>query len=194
MGVVEPRLRVDLADVPQVRAAISDLSSGTIGYFCVRCHQQVGTQRGERRWQPLWERSQVAREGITCITCHRVAEEYCKVNGERRIVRGDINQPRAQYRPEFQVGEVIAQKDYYRVAPTPRERGNRIHHGVVKFDQIAKSEFCVSCHQVAVHPGIKLEVVWDQYRASPSLKKGIHVPGLPHGQGARRSRRLRRRT
>ena len=26
--------------------AINDLSAGTIGTFCVRCHQQVGTQRG----------------------------------------------------------------------------------------------------------------------------------------------------
>ena len=28
---------------------INELSSGTIGSFCVRCHQQVGTQRGEPR-------------------------------------------------------------------------------------------------------------------------------------------------
>ncbi len=28
---------------------INDLSSGTIRGFCVRCHQQVGTQRGEER-------------------------------------------------------------------------------------------------------------------------------------------------
>ena len=26
--------------------AVNDLTSGTIGSFCVRCHQQVGTQRG----------------------------------------------------------------------------------------------------------------------------------------------------
>ena len=31
----------------------------------------------------------------------------------------------------------------------------------------------VSCHQVAVHPGIKLEVVWEQYRASPAAAEGI---------------------
>jgi hypothetical protein len=42
---------------------------------------------------------------------------------------------------------------------------------------------------VAVHPGIKLEVVWEQYRASPACKKGIQcqdchmgkVPGLALG-------------
>ena len=71
--------------------AVTDLTQGTIGSFCVRCHQQVGTQKGEARYLPLWDRSRVAREGITCITCHRVKEEYGKVNGERTIEPGDIS-------------------------------------------------------------------------------------------------------
>ena len=57
------------------------LTQGTVGTFCVRCHQQVGTQLGESRETPLWERSQISREGVTCITCHRVKEQYGKVNG-----------------------------------------------------------------------------------------------------------------
>ena len=73
--------------------AVTDLTQGTIGSFCVRCHQQVGTQRDEPRYLPLWDRSRVAREGITCITCHRVQEEYGKVNGERTIDPGDIHMP-----------------------------------------------------------------------------------------------------
>jgi hypothetical protein len=36
-----------------------------------------------------------------------------------------------------------------------------------------KSEFCGACHQVAVNLGIKLEVVWDQYRASPAFEAGV---------------------
>ena len=56
-------------------------------------------------------------------------------------------------------------------------------------DQITKSEFCVSCHQVAVNLGIKLEIVWDQYRDSPARKAGVtcqdchmgKVPGKPEG-------------
>ena len=47
------------------------------------------------------------------------------------------------------------------------ERGAKIHAKVKRFAQISKSEFCVSCHQVAINLGIKLEVVWEQYRASP---------------------------
>src|SRR5437868_3874694 len=147
---------------------INDLSSGTVRSFCVRCHQQVGTQRGEERWQPLWERSQVAREGVTCITCHRITEEYGKTNGQRTVQPGDISRPVTSSGKGSKFNEVLAQKDYYRITTSPKERGLQIHLGFVKFEQISKSEFCASCHQVAVQPGIKLEVVWDQYRASPA--------------------------
>jgi hypothetical protein len=54
---------------------------------------------------------------------------------------------------------------------------------------MTKSEFCVSCHQVAVNLGIKLEIVWDQYRDSPAREAGVScqdchmgkVPGKPEG-------------
>ncbi len=169
---------------------INTLSSGTIGSFCVRCHQQVGTQRGELRHQPLWERSQVAREGVTCITCHRVAEEYGKVNGERLIVPGDIHEPVTGSGVGGLIDEILREPEAYKVDPvgdTPRS--TQIHDGIRPFDQITKSEFCVSCHQVAVHPGIKLEIVWDQYRDSPALRAGVtcqechmgQVPGRAEG-------------
>ncbi len=169
--------------------AINDLSSGTVRGFCVRCHQTVGTQRGEERWQPLWERSQVAREGVTCITCHRVSDQFAKTNGERNIVPGNIHQPVSGTGEGSVLADVVNQKDFYRVATTAAERGNAIHTGVLPFDQLSKSQFCVSCHQVAVHPGIKLEVVWEQYRASPSASEGVtcqdchmgKVPGVAAG-------------
>lgn len=169
--------------------AITDLSQGTIGSFCVRCHQQVGTQRGEPRWLPLWERSQVSREGVTCITCHRVAKQYGKVNGERFIEPGGLSEPMKSDGENSQYGEVIANPGAYKVAVDEGQRGKRIHGGIVEFEQMEKSEFCVSCHQVAVHPGIKLEVVWDQYRDSPAAEKGVtcqechmgKVPGVAAG-------------
>lgn len=152
--------------------AITTLTQGTIGTFCVRCHQQVGTQLGEKRYWALWERSQVAREGITCITCHRVAEPYGKVNGERNIVRGDIHTPVAGALRETVFDDALEQADELKLAVSAEERGTPVHNNVIKFAQISKSEFCVSCHQVAVNLGIKLEVVWDQYRDSPAFKKG----------------------
>jgi Cytochrome c554 and c-prime len=169
--------------------AVNDLTSGTMGSFCVRCHQQVGTQRGEGRAQPLWERSTIGREGVTCITCHRVSQEFGKVNGERHITPGDSNAPVFNSVRGTVMGNVIEDKDYYRVSTQPGEPGRKIHRGAIKFEQINKSEFCVSCHQVQVNLGIKLEVVWDQYRASPAASKGTtcqecHMGKVPgHADG-----------
>ncbi len=169
--------------------AVTDLTQGTIGSFCVRCHQQVGTQKGEARYLPLWDRSRVAREGITCITCHRVKEEYGKVNGERTIEPGDIHVAVGGTMRGSVFDDIIKNKQKLKLATSSKERGQKIHAGVYKFEQLGKSEFCVSCHQVAVNLGIKLEVVWDQYRDSPAFKNGVtcqdchmgKVPGVAAG-------------
>jgi nitrate/TMAO reductase-like tetraheme cytochrome c subunit len=154
---------------------INDLSQGTIGYFCLRCHAGVGTSMNERRDLPLTARSQVSREGVTCITCHRVSENYGRVNGERRVDPGDIFAPVTGPTGAPALAEVIANKGRYAVKTNAADPGpgQNIHTAAFKFDQINRSEFCVSCHQVAVQPGIKLEVVWEQYRASPAAKKGV---------------------
>ncbi|MEX2214694.1 MAG: multiheme c-type cytochrome [Phycisphaeraceae bacterium] len=168
---------------------INDLSQGTIGYFCMRCHSTIGTIMKEPREMPLWERSQVSREGVTCVTCHRVSQPYFKVNGERIIEEGDIH---ARVKGSSD-GTTLAKllEDMTILDPKGDKPGQtmKIHAKAVKFEQISKSEFCVSCHQVAVNVGIKLEVVWDQYRDSPAFRKGntcqdCHmgkVPGVAAG-------------
>jgi len=166
-----------------------ELTQGTVGTFCVRCHQQVGTQLGEKRETPLWERSLISREGVSCITCHRVKEQYGKVNGERRVEPGKIYEPVYGSGDKSVIKDVLAAKDTYSVKTSKDGRGNDIHEGMITNDQITKSEFCVSCHQVAVNLGIKLEIVWDQYRDSPARKAGTtcqdchmgKVPGKPDG-------------
>ena len=166
-----------------------EMTQGTVGTFCVRCHQQVGTQLGEPRDSPLWARSAISREGVSCITCHRVKEAYNKVNGERRVEPGKIYEPVYGSGEKSVIKDVIANKDTYSVKTSTDGRGNDIHEGMITNDQITKSEFCVSCHQVAVNLGIKLEIVWDQYRDSPARKAGVScqdchmgkVPGQPKG-------------
>jgi hypothetical protein len=166
-----------------------DLTQGTVGTFCVRCHQQVGTQLGEARETPLWARSQISREGVSCITCHRVKEQYGKVNGERRVEPGKIYEPVYGSGQQSVIKDVLANKETYSVKTSTDGRGNDIHKGMITNDQITKSEFCVSCHQVAVNLGIKLEIVWDQYRDSPARKAGVtcqdchmgKVAGKPEG-------------
>lgn len=171
--------------------AITDLTQGTIGTFCVRCHQQVGTQMGEPRDQPLWERSPVAREGVTCITCHRVNQEFGKVNGERHITPGPLTDPvrgAGTGKLEDYAG-VLAEAERYGIKTAENPDGDEIHAPPIEFEQLDQSEFCVSCHQVAVNLGIKLEVVWDQYRSSPAEQHGTtcqdchmgEVPGKAEG-------------
>jgi len=171
--------------------AINDLSQGTIGSFCVRCHATVGTSMGEPRELPLWKRAPVSREGVTCVTCHRVSEQYGRASGQRRIETGDIHEPVYGNLGGAGVAEVIGQKDYYKVKASPDDTGPgmKIHAAGIAFEQLSSSEFCLSCHQVAVHPGIKLEVVWDQYRDSPAFEAGHtcqechmgRVPGVVSG-------------
>ncbi|MGB1110512.1 MAG: cytochrome C, partial [Gammaproteobacteria bacterium] len=87
------------------------------------------------------------------------------------------------------VDEVVENAAKYKVAVNDKSRGTKIHTKAIKFEQIKSSEFCVSCHQVAVNLGIKLEVVWDQYRNSPAHAEGVQcqechmgkVPGVAAG-------------
>jgi hypothetical protein len=170
---------------------IYNLSQGTIGYFCYRCHVPVGTALGLSRAAPLWDAPLAAREGITCIACHRIREMYGKTNGERRIEPGDIYAPVWGSIGGDGVAAVASQKEHYKVKTSPHDKGpgQDMHAAAFCFPQLSRAEFCTSCHQVAVYPGIKLEVVWEQYRASPACKKGIscqdchmgRIPGIPSG-------------
>lgn len=161
---------------------INDISRGTVNYFCVRCHASVGTALGEERAIAWWDRAPAAREGITCVTCHRVGEAYGKVNAARRITPGTIHEP--VFGPFDSMGGLKAITDARNngilvTADEPDKPAEvdkkwiRMHQTAIQSDLIKKSEFCVACHQVAVYPGIKLETVWEEYRASPAAKEGI---------------------
>src|SRR4051812_12044796 len=161
---------------------INDISRGTVNYFCVRCHASVGTALAERRDIAWWDRSGAAKEGITCITCHRVGEGYGKTNAARRITPGPIHEP--VFGPFDSLGGLAAITDARKNGilvtidePDKPAEGDkkwiRMHQTAIQSDIIVKSELCVACHQVAVHPGIKLETVWEEYRASPAAKEGI---------------------
>ena len=155
---------------------INDLARGTLNSFCVRCHASVGTSLGERRDISWWDRSGSAQEGITCVTCHRVGEAYSKSNGARRITPGNIHE--SVFGPFDTTGvlKAIGDAQRYKIlvsADQPDRPGYiRIHQQAIPSTVIKQSELCVTCHQVQVHAGIKLETVWEEYRASPAFKEG----------------------
>ncbi len=171
---------------------INKLSSGTIGYFCMRCHAPVATTMGLRRDQAIWDGPRVFREGVTCVACHRVKIPYGKMNGVRHMIPGGAETPvigGSDGKGVHQVAEKYA--DYFKTKTDPNSKkpGQVIHRRSIQFEELSKSTYCVSCHQVAVEPGIKLEVVWDQYRASPAFKEGVtcqachmgKIPGVDSG-------------
>lgn len=166
---------------------INKLASGTIGYFCMRCHAPVATTMGLRRDQAIWDGPRVFREGVTCVACHRVKTPYGKTNGIRHMVPGGAEEP--VYGGSDGKGVHLAAEKYAgyfktKTDPNSKKPGQVIHRKSIQFEELSKSTFCVSCHQVAVEPGIKLEVVWDQYRASPAYKEGVtcqacHMGAIP---------------
>ncbi len=170
---------------------INRLAQGTLGYFCLRCHAPVATTMGLRRDQAIWDGPRVFKEGVTCVACHRVKTPYTKADGERRIEPGDIYAPVYGSADGSSVEIANKYSSFFKTKTNRNEKGPGlpIHKRAIQFEELSESSFCMSCHQVAVKPGIKLEVVWDQYRASPACKDGVNcqdchmgkVPGVDAG-------------
>ncbi len=171
--------------------AISDLTRGTVGVFCLRCHAPVATQLKVPRYASPLEGPHVLREGVTCVACHRVVERYGRVNGERRIEPGSVYDPIVGNVGGDGVQTVAANPDQYKVRTSPLDKrpAQDLHRAAIQFEQLSDSSYCASCHQVVVQPGIALEIVYQQYRAGPACAKGIScqdchmgiVPGKPLG-------------
>ncbi|GIX00924.1 MAG: cytochrome c [Pirellulaceae bacterium] len=170
---------------------MTELTRGTVGTFCVRCHAPIAMQLNYPRSASMIDAPAPVREGITCVACHRVKYPFGKVNGERRIEPGPITDPVYGGIGGEGVAAAIANKDPLKIKTDVNDKrpGQTIHLQGIRFEQLSHSEYCAPCHQVAVHPGIALEVVWAQYRAGPAAKKGIQcqdchmglVPGKPLG-------------
>jgi nitrate/TMAO reductase-like tetraheme cytochrome c subunit len=171
--------------------AITEYTRGTVDSFCVRCHSPVATQLGIPRASSLLESPAVALEGVTCIACHRVREHYWRSNGDRRIEPGNAHQPIAGTTNGAGVAHAVSRSNSLKLKTSPHQAaaGQDIHRSSYFFEPLTNSDVCVSCHQVAVHPGISLEVVHAQYRSGPAAKRGITcqqchmgaVPGKPDG-------------
>ena len=129
----------------------------------------------------------MAREGITCITCHRVQEEYGKVN-ERTIDPGDIHMPVGGTMRDSVFDEVLADKKNIVSQPPQKNAVKRFTPVFINSNNLVNQN-SVSHATKLVNLGIKLEVVWDQYRASPAFENGVtcqdchmgKVPGVAAG-------------
>lgn len=170
------------------------LNNGTLGDFCIRCHTPVGMALSEPINMSNLDRPPSSREGVTCVTCHRINQAWGKgIAGRQALVSGDINQ--AVFGPSGGeiLAEVLANPDKYGVLKTSKDpsiRGRAIHAEAYEFFQLTTPGFCGSCHDVFAPNGFRLEDAFSEFKHSPSAKQckencqDCHmgaVPGIPSG-------------
>tara|TARA_R100000027_G_scaffold62209_2_gene54177 strand:+ start:8605 stop:10647 length:2043 start_codon:yes stop_codon:yes gene_type:complete len=161
-------------------------SGGTNGDFCIRCHTPVGMALEEPLFTANENRSAVSREGVTCVVCHRVNDEYGRVSGRFPVQEGPIYDKMYGPLTDTVIKEVI---ERYYVSPEPgaKEGAEPIHSGTEKISVFQKPVFCGMCHDVNSQNGFRLETAFTQFLNSPAAEKGqscqdCHmgkVPGQP---------------
>jgi nitrate/TMAO reductase-like tetraheme cytochrome c subunit len=166
--------------------AMTDLTRGTVGSFCIRCHSPVGVQLEQPRTASILDAPPIIREGITCVACHRVREHYGRSNGDRRVEPGDIHESVMGTTSGAGVAAAVARANELKLKLDSSNSGpgQKMHKQSFFYEPLTNSDLCVSCHQVAVHPGLWLEVVHAQYRSGPAAEKGItcqqcHMGAMP---------------
>jgi len=151
---------------------INELSNGSNGDFCLRCHSPVGANLGESTFMSNLDRHPASREGITCVVCHRIDKAYNKASGRLALVEGGLTD--AVFGPTGNAGvqKVLNQPDKFRVVTDPDEPGRQIHGEAELFSPISTSTFCGTCHDVTLFNGFRLEEAFSEYRLSPAAARG----------------------
>jgi nitrate/TMAO reductase-like tetraheme cytochrome c subunit len=145
------------------QATLVKLTKGTLGDFCERCHTEVGMTQGEPILTPNKERSKVAMEGITCVTCHRVADAYGKVTGRLPLEAGGITAP--IYGPRK--GDELK-----RIFDKNKNNPPKTHKEARLLEQISQPGFCGRCHDVRLVNGVRFEDLFSEFKQTPAAKKG----------------------
>ena len=153
--------------------ALNRKNSSTAGDFCMRCHAPTGTALGEPTSMSNLDRSPAAREGITCVACHRVRQNFGKITGRYPIVEGDIHEPVYGVDDGGRLQAVLAQPGKFRVQPERGEPGRAIHSGVKPFFELRAPAFCGGvCHEVTSQAGFRTHEMLTEYKRSPAAAKG----------------------
>lgn len=149
---------------------INQLTNGTNGDFCIRCHNQVGMNLGESVSISNLERHPTSREGITCVVCHRLDKEYGKVSGRVGLVEGDLFTKVYGPKGGEELKRVLDNRHEYRVVTEPDKSGRKIHTEIGHFPAISTSGFCGTCHDVNLFNGFRLEEAFSEYKNSPAAQ------------------------
>lgn len=160
------------------QGTLVNLTKGTLGDFCQRCHSQVGMFNSEPIMVANKERSKVAMEGITCVVCHRVPKAYGKITGRFPLEPADIHAPIYGPRSGDEAKQV---RESFGDDPPAMHREARL------LEQVSQPGFCGRCHDVRLVNGVRFEDLFSEYKQTESASRGetcqdCHMgptPGLP---------------
>jgi hypothetical protein len=154
-----------------MQATTIKLTNGTNGDFCIRCHTQIGMNLGEAEFASNIDRDPAAREGVSCVVCHRVSKPYGKLSGRLALVEGPLTAPTyGPTGPQQRLDEVI---DKAGLVTKPESPGRKVHAQANKFFQLTTPAFCGSCHDVTLVNGFRLEEAFSEYKNTPAARRGV---------------------
>lgn len=149
------------------------ITNGTLGDFCIRCHTPVGMALEEPINMSNLDRHPTSREGVTCVTCHRINQAWGKGSGRQALAAGGIYAPIYGPLGNKLLAEVLATPEKYGVLKTNKKddrRARPIHGESVPFFQISTSSFCGACHDVFGPNGFRLEDAFSEFKTSPAAR------------------------
>lgn len=150
------------------------LNNGTLGDFCVRCHTPVGLAMGEPVVMSNMDRHPSAREGVTCVVCHRINQAWGKGAGRQFIQPGGLNSPVYGPTGAQNLEMVLANPDRYgtlKTAPDPNARGRDVHQTVIPFYALTEPGFCGACHDVFAPNGFRLEDAFSEFKSGAAARE-----------------------
>jgi hypothetical protein len=172
---VSPHAYAQLSPVfNAMSSALIALNNGTLGDFCIRCHTPVGTALNEPIVMSNIDRHPAAREGITCVVCHRINQRWGKGSGRQALVAGGLNAPIYGPIGNEVLAEVISDPHRYGVLSLGNDsdiRSRSIHQEVVPFFALTTPATCGACHDVFAPNGFRLEDAFSEFKASPAARQ-----------------------
>ena len=154
-------------------AKLNVLTNGTLGDFCIRCHTPVGMARNEPIVMSNVDRYPAAREGVTCVVCHRINQNWGKVSGRQALVGGGLDKPVYGPLGNNMLQHVLSNPDEYGVLSPGKTAGVKsrdIHRESVPFFALTTPATCGSCHDVFGPDGFRLEDAFSEFKRSPAAK------------------------
>lgn len=150
------------------------MTNGTLGDFCIRCHTPVGMAQGQPIVKSNLDRLPAEREGVTCVVCHRINQNWGKVSGRQALVGGGLEEPIYGSIGNEILEMVLQDPKKYGLLKSPEDKAEKripVHTEAKRFFAITTPAMCGSCHDVFAPNGFRLEDAFSEFKSSPAARE-----------------------